>query len=170
MDYLSLIDRSRTRAKRSDVTPIFAHHAAFVAMIEDLAAPFHESEVALVAGLDSLGFIVGTALALRLGAGLIVLRKGGKLPVEATSESFTDYSGQSKTLELRTNPFPRGTRVLVADEWVDTGAQARAALTLLEGAGAVIVGLAAIGFRRHPGTADLEQRYRCHGLYPPATG
>lgn len=166
MDYLPLIDRSRTRYKRSDVTPIFAHPAAFARLIDDLAQPFATARVAQVAGLDALGFVVGTALALRLGAGFIPIRKGGKLPVDADSETATDYTGAVKTLELRRAPFAPGTRVLLADEWIETGAQARAALALLERAGAEIVGLAAIGFRRNDRTASLWSRYRCHSVWP----
>jgi adenine phosphoribosyltransferase len=117
-----------------------------------------------VAGLDALGFILGTALALKLGAGFIPIRKGGKLPVARDQERVTDYSGQEKILELRTNPFPAGTRVLLADEWVDTGAQANAAVALLERAGAVVVGIAAVTIRDNPATAALRQKYFCHSV------
>jgi adenine phosphoribosyltransferase len=164
MDYLALIDRSRTHYRRSDVTPIFADPAAFAALVDDLARPFVPRKVAQVAGLDALGFILGTALALKLGAGFIPIRKGGKLPVARDQERVTDYSGQEKILELRTNPFPAGTRVLLADEWVDTGAQANAAVALLERAGAVVVGIAAVTIRDNPATAALRQKYFCHSV------
>jgi adenine phosphoribosyltransferase len=164
--YLHLIDRSRTVYKRTDVTPIFADPAAFASLIEDLAGPYLGLGISQVAGLDALGFIVGTALALRLGAGFVPIRKGGKLPVAHDRESVTDYSGTTKLLELRSGAFPPGARVLLADEWVDTGAQARAAIALIGRAGGVVVGIAAIGFRRNERTADLLARHLCHSVWP----
>jgi len=166
MDYLSLVDRSRTIYKRSDVTPIFAQPAAFAKLVEDLAQPYLGERVEQVAGLDALGFIVGTALALKLGAGFVPIRKGGKLPVAHDRETTTDYSGNAKTLELRTGAFASGTRVLLVDEWIETGAQARAAIALIERAGGVVVGIAAICLRKNERTAELVTRYRCHSVWP----
>lgn len=166
MDYFALIDRSKLHYKRSDVTPIFADPAAFAALVGDLVAPFRDAGVQRVVGTDALGFIVGTAVALRLGVGFVPVRKGGKLPVKKETAAFRDYSGEEKSLELRADPWPTGTRVLLVDEWIETGAQARAAAELVERAGGVIVGIAAIAFRRNERTAPLWERYRCHGLWP----
>lgn len=166
MDYLALIDRSKLHYKRSDVTPIFADPAAFAALVGDLVAPFRDAGVQRVVGTDALGFIVGTAAALRLGVGFVPVRKGGKLPVKKETAFFRDYSNEEKSLELRANPWPAGTRVLLIDEWIETGTQARAAAELVERAGGVIAGIAAIAFRRNERTAPLWARYRCHGLWP----
>ncbi|MCE2860955.1 MAG: hypothetical protein RIR76_2734 [Verrucomicrobiota bacterium] len=166
MDYLALIDRSKLHYKRSDVTPIFADPAAFVALVGDLVAPFRDDGVQRVVGTDALGFIVGAAAALRLGVGFVPVRKGGKLPVKKETAVFRDYSGEEKSLELRADPWPPGTRVLLVDEWIETGTQARAAAELVERAGGVVAGIAAIAFRRNDRTAPLWARYRCHGLWP----
>ena len=166
MDYLALIDRSKLHYKRSDVTPIFADPAAFAALVGDLLAPFRDAGVQRVVGTDALGFIVGTAAALGLGVGFVPVRKGGKLPVKKETAVFRDYSNEEKSLELRANPWPAGTRVLLIDEWIETGTQARAAAELVERAGGVIAGIAAIAFRRNDRTAPLWARYRCHGLWP----
>lgn len=165
MDYLALIDRSKLHYKRSDVTPIFADPAAFAALVGDLVAPFRDAGVQRVVGTDALGFIVGTAAALSLGVGFVPVRKGGKLPVKKEAAVFRDYSNEEKSLELRANPWPVGTRVLLIDEWIETGTQARAAAELVERAGGVMVGIAAIAFRRNDRTAPLWARYRCHGLW-----
>ena len=116
MDYLSLIDRSKLHYKRSDVTPIFAEPAAFAALVEDLVAPWKNEKVERVVGTDALGFVVGTAIALRLGVGFVPVRKGGKLPVKHERVAFRDYTGAEKIFELRANPWPAGTRVLLTDE------------------------------------------------------
>jgi adenine phosphoribosyltransferase len=166
MEYLPLIDRSRTLYKRSDVTPIFAEPAAFAALVEDLVRPFGEQRVQLVAGLDALGFIIGTGMALKMGAGFLPIRKGGKLPVLHDRETAVDYQGKEKILELRLKPFAVGARVLLADDWIETGAQARAAIALIERAGGVVAGIAAVGFRKNERTAGLWAKYRCHGVWP----
>lgn len=171
VDYLSLIDRSKLHYKRSDVTPIFAEPAAFAALVEDMIAPWggdagKSGAVQRVVGTDALGFVVGTAIALRLGVGFVPVRKGGKLPVKNERASFKDYSGVEKTFELRANPWPAGTRVLLTDEWIETGATARAAVELIERAGGVVAGIAAIAFRKNERTAPLWAKYRCHGVWP----
>lgn len=168
MDYLRLIDRSKLHYKRSDVTPIFAEPAAFRALVEDLVAPWAGAQppVERVVGTDALGFIVGTALALRLGVGFVPVRKGGKLPVKNERTAFRDYSGGEKTFELRAEPWPPGTRVLLVDDWIETGATAQAAAELIERAGGVVVGIVAIAFRKNEKTAALWEKYRCHSVWP----
>lgn len=171
MDYLRLIDRSKLHYKRSDVTPIFAEPAAFAALVEDMIAPWggdagKNGSVQRVVGTDALGFIVGTAIALRLGVGFVPVRKGGKLPVKNERAAFKDYSGAEKIFELRADPWPAGTRVLLTDEWIETGATARAAVELIERAGGVVAGIAAIAFRKNERTAPLWAKYRCHGVWP----
>lgn len=166
MDYLRLIDRSKLHYKRSDVTPLFADPAAFAALTDDLVRPFLDAGIQRVAGTDALGFITGTALALRLGVGFVPLRKGGKLPVRHERASFRDYSGAEKVLELRSEPWPPGTRVLLTDEWIETGAQAKAAVELIERSGGIVAGITAIAFRRNDHTAPLWARYRCHSVWP----
>jgi adenine phosphoribosyltransferase len=166
VDYLSLIDRSKLHYKRSDVTPIFAEPAAFAALTADLAAPFRDAGVQRVVGTDALGFVVGTALALKFGVGFVPVRKGGKLPVRNERVTFRDYSGSEKTFELRAEPWPPGTRVLLCDEWIETGATAQAAATLIERCGGTVVGIAAIAFRKNERTAPLWAKYRCHGVWP----
>lgn len=170
VDYLSLIDRSKLHYKRSDVTPIFAEPAAFGTLVDDMLAPWRglgeDEKVQRVVGTDALGFIVGTAIALKLGVGFVPVRKGGKLPVKNERVSFRDYSGAEKIFELRAQPWPAGTRVLLTDEWIETGATASAAVELIERAGGVVAGIAAIAFRKNERTAPLWAKYRCHGVWP----
>ena len=166
VDYLSLIDRSKLHYKRSDVTPIFAEPAAFAALVDDLVEPWRSEKIERVVGTDALGFVVGTAIALKLGVGFVPVRKGGKLPVAKESTRFNDYSGAEKVFELRANPWPAGTRVVLTDEWIETGGTAQAAVELIERAGGVVVGIAAIAFRKNDKTAPLWAKYRCHGVWP----
>jgi adenine phosphoribosyltransferase len=164
-DYLRLINR-RTPAGRCDVTPVFAEPAAFAALVADLALPFRDPLPDLVVGIDALGFVLGAALSMTLQRGLVPLRKAGKLPVAADSASFEDYSAQRKALELAHGAIPAGARVLIADEWIETGAQAAAAIDLIEGQGGVVIGVCAVHIDDTAGTRALKARYRCHSVSP----
>jgi adenine phosphoribosyltransferase len=158
--YLALIDRE-TSGNRCDVTPLFADYAAFSALVDDLAALVERLAFDVVAGIDALGFILGTALALRCHVGFVPIRKGGKLPVAVDSVACVDYTGQRKTLELRRDALKPGTRVLLVDEWIETGAQAQAAIRLIEGQGGVIAGIASLHIDDNEQTEPLCARYHC---------
>ncbi len=163
-DYLRLID-THTPGPRCDVTPLFADQAAFAALVEDLCSPFDGIEFDYVAGIDALGFILGTAVALHLGVGFIPIRKGGKLPVAVSRAEFEDYSGEPKSLELRQGSLQPADRVLLVDEWIETGAQAQAAVELIEGVGGVVAGIAAINMDDNPGVRRLREKYKCVAVW-----
>lgn len=156
--YLKRIDT--TTQGRYDVTPLFTDADAFRELVEEITDFFSGDPVDLVAGIDALGFILGTAVAVKTGRGFLPIRKHGKLPGSIRGTFFTDYSGKEKGLEVRPDAFPRGTRILLVDEWIETGAQMDAAARLIEALGGRIIGIATIGFDRNPATADLESRYK----------
>ena len=158
--YLALIDRD-TSGNRCDVTPLFADYAAFSALVDDLAALVEPLAFDVVVGIDALGFILGAALALRMQRGFVPIRKGGKLPVAVDSVESIDYTGQRKTLELRQGALAPGTRALLVDEWIETGAQVRAAIQLIEGQGGVIAGIASLHIDDDEATEPLRARYTC---------
>jgi adenine phosphoribosyltransferase len=161
--YLQLIELV-PQGPRNDVTPLFADFAAFSALVDDLAQPFSDAAVDYVAGIDALGFILGTAIALRLRKGFIPIRKGGKLPVPVTTAEFVDYTGERVSLELRTGIMQPGHRVLLVDEWVETGAQVRAAVQLIEQQGGVVMGITAIHMDDSPVTKRLRKGFKCHDM------
>jgi len=157
--YLRRID-TQTRGNRYDVTPLFADAVAFDALVSDLVALHKPVRPDRVGCLDALGFILGAAIARELGVGIVPLRKGGKLPVEAEGERFTDYSGSEKTLEVRPDMISAGHRILLVDDWIETGSQISAAIRLVERMGGVVVGIAAIHMDQNPQTEVLRKRYR----------
>jgi adenine phosphoribosyltransferase len=164
VDYLKLID-THTQGRRYDVTPLFADYEAFAAVVSDLVEPFRHADCDVVAGIDALGFILGAAMALRLEKGFVPLRKGGKLPAPADVAVFVDYTGQTKSLELRKDAIKPGARVLLVDEWIETGAQITAAISLIEKHGAVVIGIATINIDDNPVTLSLRRRYACHAVW-----
>jgi adenine phosphoribosyltransferase len=163
-DYLQLIDGS-TQGNRCDVTPLFAHPAAFAQLVADLCQMFSAVSLDYVAAIDALGFVLGAAMALRLNKGLILIRKGGKLPVETTTAAFVDYSGAEKSLELRKGILRPGDRVLVVDEWIETGAQMQAAIQLIEQQDAVVAGIATINVDSNALTDRLRQEYNFGAIW-----
>ena len=157
--YIARIDTSGRG--RYDVTPIFADARAFAALIDDLLAFAQPLSFEVVAGIDALGFILGSALAIRAGTGFVPIRKEGKLPVLTESEAFVDYTGTKKALELRPDAVLPRQRVLVVDEWIETGVQVSAAIRLIERHGGVIAGIATIHIDANERTRPLTERYPC---------
>ena len=127
-----------------------------------LTFPFRKSQLDFVACIDALGFILGTAVACRLNIGIIPLRKGGKLPVQTESVEFRDYSGEIKRLEIRKDILSPQDRVLLVDEWIETGAQIKAAAELIEGQGAILEAIAVINMDSNEQTKEIARKYRVH--------
>jgi adenine phosphoribosyltransferase len=162
-EYLRLID-THTGGGRNDVTPLFADRDAFAAVVADLSEPFVLMSFDYVAGIDALGFVLGGTMALYLKKGFIPIRKGGKLPVAANRISFIDYTGRQTSLELRTDAITQGARVLIVDEWIETGAQVKAAIELVEMQGGTVIGVATINMDSNDQTRQLQARYNFHVL------
>ena len=121
-----------------DITPVLSNPAAFDASIEALAAPYKNSNIDLVVGIEARGFIFGTPVARLLGVGFVPIRKPGKLPWKTHSTSYELEYG-SDALEIHADAVAKGQRVLVVDDLLATGGTARAACDLLEEMGADIV-------------------------------
>jgi adenine phosphoribosyltransferase len=162
--YLRKVDTA-TAGNRYDVTPLFADAESFAQLVEDLATPFQNEQIDCVACIDALGFILGTAIACRLEVGVIPIRKGGKLPVESHGTEVQDYSGELKRLEIRKDILPVHARVLLVDEWIETGAQIKAAATLIEAQLGTIVGIVAINMDSNEQTAGIKSKYRVQTVW-----
>ena len=152
-----------------DPSPIYIDARAFEALVDDLVAPFDTGDVDLVAGFDAMGFVLGAAIAARLGRGFITLRKSGRLPVEVDAVEFVNYSGRTQTMELRRPAFAPGTRVLLVDQWVETGGTMGAGIRLVERQGGEVAGIAVVCIEENPGTAYLRERYPCSTAVRPGT-
>jgi adenine phosphoribosyltransferase len=162
MDYRPLI-REHPLKNRCDLSRLLRDATAFRALIDDLAAPFRDDRVDLVAALDAMGFVLGGAVAVELGAGVVLLRKPGLAAWAVVSEPFADYTGRQKSFEMVADAVTPGDRVLVVDDWSETGAQLEAAVALLERAGALVVGAAVLRADADRAEAGLR-RYRLHSV------
>jgi adenine phosphoribosyltransferase len=157
-NYLDLIDTTTT-GPRYDVTPLFGNYQAFSALLDDLLELCREIEYDTVAAIDALGFILGTAIAVRSEKPLVPIRKGGKLPVEVHKASFIDYTGKEKSLEIRPDALASSNRVLLVDEWIETAAQVKAAIGLIEGQGAKVAAVLSIVIDDSQTIRELRESY-----------
>jgi adenine phosphoribosyltransferase len=163
-EYLRLID-TNTKGNRCDVTPLFSDPEAFSQLIDDLSNPFASKEMDFIAGIDALGFVIGTAISVRFKKGFIPIRKYGKLPVRVEKREFVDYTGEKKALEIRKGIINPGNRVLLVDEWIETGAQIRAAIDLIEQEGGIIIGITTINMDNNPTMEEIKKKYNCHSIW-----
>jgi adenine phosphoribosyltransferase len=124
-----------------DITPLLADGEAFRAVIGVLAETY--GPVDMVAGIEARGFILAAPVAARLGAGFIPIRKKGKLPGATFAEDYQLEYGTA-TIEVLTDAFDPGDRVLVIDDVLATGGTARATVDLVQRAGARVAGVAVL--------------------------
>ena len=123
-----------------DIMPLLADPAAFRATVDALADFAEARRPDVILGAEARGFILGGALAYRLGCGFVAARKPGKLPWETVSAEYElEYGVDS--LELHADAIAHGARVLVHDDLLATGGTARAKVQLVEQLGGEVVGL-----------------------------
>ncbi len=125
-----------------DITPLIGDARGFAAVVDQLAAPFLGA-LDVVMGIESRGFIVGAPVAYRLGVGLTIARKPGKLPFHTVGESY-DLEYGSAELQMHQDGIASHARVLIVDDLLATGGTAEAALRLVRKVGGQIVGCAFI--------------------------
>ncbi|MFI5353036.1 MAG: adenine phosphoribosyltransferase [Candidatus Binatales bacterium] len=123
-----------------DITPLIANPRGLAAIVDQIAAPYLGS-VDVVLGIESRGFIIGAPVAYRLGVGLTIARKQGKLPSETVSQSY-DLEYGTAALEVHRDGLPDGGRVLIVDDLLATGGTAAAAAHLVHRLGGSVLGCA----------------------------
>ncbi|MGD0376297.1 MAG: adenine phosphoribosyltransferase [Streptosporangiaceae bacterium] len=124
-----------------DITPLLADGAAFSAVVGALAAG--HDRIDKVAGIEARGFILAAPVACQLGAGFVPIRKQGKLPGPTHVESYQLEYGTA-TIEVHTDAFRPGERVLIVDDVLATGGTAAATAELVRRSGAQIVAVAVL--------------------------
>jgi adenine phosphoribosyltransferase len=148
-----------------DVTTLFADPAAFHEMIEAFARDAAQLKVNHVAAVDARGFIIGGALALRLHAPFVLVRKKGKLPFKTISADYALEYG-SATVEIHADACKPGDRILIVDDLIATGGTLLAAAQLFRLLGGQVVGVAAaIDLPELGGSAKLRAAgFKVHAL------
>jgi adenine phosphoribosyltransferase len=121
-----------------DITPLLSNGPLFGKTVDLIAERYRGQKVDTVLGIESRGFIFGSALAYKLGAGFSVVRKPGKLPYETHSADYELEYGKD-TLEIHVDAVPRDARVVIADDLIATGGTAAATAELVSKLGATVV-------------------------------
>jgi adenine phosphoribosyltransferase len=169
--YLDLM-APRTRGEKFawlDPSAAYINARSFHAMLDDLLEPFSEQDVDVVAGFDAAGFVLGTGMATRCRKGFRTIRKGGKIPVDHDVVAMSNYSGQTQEMEMRKPAFARGTRVLLVDQWIETGGTMQSGIQLVERQGGVVAGIAAVCIEDNDVTAELYRRYKMSSCVVPGS-
>lgn len=150
-----------------DITPLLADRAAFRQTVIQLADAFRGERVDIVAAAEARGFMFAAPVAVELGAGLVPIRKPGKLPGKSLSHSYALEYG-TDTLQMHADAIPAGARVLVVDDLLATGGTVEACCQLVEKAGGKVVGCGFVIELVSFGGAKKIDRYRTVSLitYP----
>jgi len=123
-----------------DITPLIGDGRGLAAVVDQIAEPWL-GKVDMVLGIESRGFIVGAPVAYRLGVGITIARKPGKLPFRTIDESY-DLEYGSATLQIHEDGMMGKRRILVVDDLLATGGTALAAIRLVQRLGSEVVGCA----------------------------
>ncbi len=124
-----------------DITTLLRDPEAYRITIDMLSTPFEGQGIDAVVGIESRGFILGAAVAHRIGAGFIPIRKPGKLPAKALKETY-DLEYGKDALEIHEDAVERGQRILIVDDVLATGGTAAAAVQLVRKLGGELHGVA----------------------------
>ena len=123
-----------------DITPLLKHPAAFRKAVDKLAGKFKKKKIDVVVCVEARGFIFGSAVAYKLGAGVVPVRKKGKLPHKTHSVTYDLEYGQD-TLEMHQDAFEKGARVLIVDDLLATGGTTKAVIDLVNRVGGKVAGI-----------------------------
>jgi adenine phosphoribosyltransferase len=124
-----------------DITTVLKDPAAYKEAIDLMLEPYADQKVDIVVGMESRGFIFSAPMAYQMGAGLVPVRKLGKLPAETISVEYALEYG-SNTLEIHRDAIAPGQRVLIVDDLLATGGTVQGTIELVERLKGEVVGLA----------------------------
>jgi adenine phosphoribosyltransferase len=123
-----------------DITPLLARKELFREVVDMMSKQWHNPQPDLVAAIEARGFIPGAAMAVKLNAGFVPIRKIGKLPFETISDAYELEYGKAE-LEIHADAVKPGQKVLIVDDVLATGGTAAAAVRLIRKLGGDVVGV-----------------------------
>lgn len=140
-DYIREIpDWPKPGVNFKDITPLLENKEAFKYIIDKFAGQFENDRPDKVVGIDARGFLLAAPVAYKLGCGLSIVRKKGKLPAKCVSQDYSlEYA--SNIIEMHEDAIKKGERVILIDDVLATGGTARAAVDLIEKLEGEVVGL-----------------------------
>lgn len=147
-----------------DITPLLQNPEAFCFAIDEMAKPYLGQKIDKIVGIDARGFILASVLAYKLGAGLAIIRKKGKLPWKTISRDYAlEYA--TNTIEMHEDAVKSGEKVLLVDDVLATGGTMAATVDLVKKLGGDIVGIVfLIGGLSGLGGEEKLKGYKIHSL------
>ena len=146
-----------------DFSPILRDPQALSYVVDELSRYFHPNDIDILAGIESRGFLVACAMAIRYNKGMFMIRKAGKLPGKTVKLSYTIEYGKD-TIEIQENAVKKGQRVLICDDLLATGGTAKAAAALIEKVGGKVAGFAFIMELTELNGMEGISKYNCKSL------
>jgi len=146
-----------------DFSPVLKDPSALSYVVDELSKHFHPKNIDLVAGIESRGFLLASAMAVRYNKGMIMIRKAGKLPGKTVKQYYSIEYGKD-TIEIQNNSITKGDRILICDDLLATGGTAKASGKLIEKMGGKIAGFAfIIELTELNGIKEIS-KYNCKSL------
>jgi adenine phosphoribosyltransferase len=124
-----------------DITTLLRDGKAFRDAVDKIVAEYKGKKIDAVLSVESRGFLFGSAVAYQLGAGVVLVRKKGKLPYKTYSASYELEYG-TDTLEIHQDAFPKGANILIVDDLLATGGTTKACIELVNKLGGKVAGVA----------------------------
>ena len=148
-----------------DITTLFEDGEAFKKIVEEISEFYRDKKIDKVVGIDARGFLLAAAVAYKLGAGISIVRKKGKLPHKTRAVTYEKEYGPD-TIEMHEDTIKEGERVVIVDDLLATGGTMLATVDLVEGMGGAIIGIDfIINLSFLPGFKKLqEKKYRVNYL------
>jgi adenine phosphoribosyltransferase len=126
-----------------DINPVFKRNDALNYIADEFHCIYSKTKVDMVAGIESRGFVIATALALRFGKGIVMIRKAGKLPGRTIKKSY-DIEYGTAIMEIQQDAVDKDNSILIADDLIATGGTAVAAAQMIKELGGKVAGFAFI--------------------------
>lgn len=146
-----------------DFSPILKDPQALSFVVDELSKHFHPKTIDFFAGIESRGFLLAAAMAIRYNKGMIMIRKAGKLPGKTSKLSYSIEYGKD-TIEIQNNSISKGDRVLICDDLLATGGTAQATGKLIEKMNGKIAGFAFIVELTELNGIEKINNYNCKSL------
>jgi adenine phosphoribosyltransferase len=146
-----------------DISPLLKDSKIISFIVDEFARLYKSNDVDVLAGIESRGFPLACALALRYKKGMIMIRKQGKLPGKTEKISY-DIEYGNATMEIQSDAVKKGQKVLICDDLLATGGTAKAAAELIERIGGAVTGFAFIIELTDLKGSDIIKKYRHESL------
>lgn len=167
---LNLKSFLRSGQGATDITPLLLDRKAFSFLIDQMCNLFEGQQFDVVTCIEGRGFILGGAIALKLGCGVVPLRNPSKLKNKVYSSKFIDYSGKEKELQIHKDAITVDQKVLIVDDWLETGSTIKTAIELVEMCGGKVNGVAIFMDDSSVKTKDFLSKYNYKYIEKVETG